>query len=1538
MLLALTLIVSIAPQLVFAAGNSYTDVPPNHWASGVIARWSGDGYGVLQGNGDGTFSPSKGLTLGELATILSKTFGYSERISADVTPGWADEAVEKAIAAGVVAKAPAIEASASVTREQAIKYISIAYGIAPAEGNTTFADDSVIGTEYKPYVKAFQQLGYIVGKGNNDFDPKSAYTRAEAMKVIDNTTSEIADISVSGHTYDRDLIVRKSGVTVKDTTVNHDLIIGQGIGNGEIKLDNVTIAGQLLAFGGGSISVVVKEGYKISSTLADKAFGQPLRLEGAFGTIIVANGTKAVITGKVDKLVILGNAEVVLNNAMVEAIEVNGDNVKLIANIGNALENAVVDANTVIISGDGTVKYVRVTEKAKSGVEVLTVPTKVTVHANAGSVKTKNGIIQPGTTVTTTNPSIGWTGGGYSGGGSSSATTTPPATPTTTPPATPTTTPPATPTTTPSATPTTTPSATPTTTPSATPTIALPNDDFSLYSVTDVLSAGNSIMVETTATGNAILDVRVLSDVTGISTSWESGNLLSSGQTYLDEAVEKEFIAVEVSSALPEYFVVVATLREENGNELCDPYIFIENTKAYESYESKTVEDFDNERVINLDDDDTNNFMVVSEGIPYIQAGANGHDFLDATQSDIGIFVIANASETVAELVSGDRLVIAGEDNMIYLIKIIHISNENSNVTINATIDPAIGEFVEYIKIDIDGVEFGEPIMDMSDADEGVILLDDDDGYDLTIDHSDDAPFVDSLIDIPEEDAMSMAGAAIYATARAPLLRDDIDAGGSASGSISLEIGFERDPVEISGKVELKGTVSAKLVYDIVLFGADYFECKVSAGIETEAQIKVELKREGETSSSVEINLGTAYLPTPIAGLTVKAEVSAPFKWELSADLAATANAEIETGVRFGTVGFEPFLTKSLNADLKVEGDASITYGPKIALGISFLNSLEAKMTTEAGAEVKGTATLSHPNLTVTTEDSVHACTLCVDGNVDLLLKAGVNYKATLLDIDALTWEREHTFNEWRLPLAKFFVSIINASDSIYGGRLKFGWNSECDNSVYRTIIDPQKEDNTVSSAEVSVSKAGGGIVASGMGKITKMLYPGNYIASAQDSNFNFTDKSFTVVNAGQTVILPEANGQPDLDQGILNGDVMDAETNQAISGATIKAYSGETLIQNRTTGASGSYTMPLEAGAYRIDISAPGYIPYSNYLTVEAGRTHYLETFLMVTNEEGEGTTSVVIQDAVNGQSLSGVALAVTSGWGNINGDTILTASTDSSGQYSFTLPYGNYTVAMSLEGYVTDSFNIVVKQSPSTKYATLAPIQVSGEYRVVLTWGSSPSDLDSHLTANGGVHVYYSDMVSANAWLDIDDVTSYGPETITIGNLALLGGFKFSVHDYSNRSNGTTQLSSSGATVRVYRESDLLKTYFVPSGQSGTVWNVFSMAADGRITDLNNFEYQSDPSAVGSSGLLRSMNTTLPEQLKDYEAEASASDEEGIVDVAVDEGPSDGEGIEYDAADESASDKEGIVDVVADEGVSDEAGIEDDVADESESYQIAS
>ncbi|CAF2776046.1 unnamed protein product [Rotaria sp. Silwood2] len=84
------------------------------------------------------------------------------------------------------------------------------------------------------------------------------------------------------------------------------------------------------------------------------------------------------------------------------------------------------------------------------------------------------------------------------------------------------------------------------------------------------------------------------------------------------------------------------------------------------------------------------------------------------------------------------------------------------------------------------------------------------------------------------------------------------------------------------------------------------------------------------------------------------------------------------------------------------------------------------------------------------------------------------------------------------------------------------------------------------------------------------------------------------------------------------------------------------------------------------------------------------------------------------------------------------------------------------------------------------------SDQLEIVLKWGLTPRDLDSHLFVSDGRHVYYESKVDGNVSLDCDVTNGNGPETIKI---RLESGLKYLyvVHRYSRDG----QLTKSGATV---------------------------------------------------------------------------------------------------------------------------------------------
>ncbi|MCL2226125.1 MAG: S-layer homology domain-containing protein [Oscillospiraceae bacterium] len=394
--LAMLIVFTLIPTVALAANPSFADVPDEHWAHDVISRWSG--AGVLAGNDDGTFSPSRGLTLGELAAILSRTFGYTEREAATVSPAWAAEYVEKAIAAGVITQAATIDAGVTLTREQAVRLIVIAYAIEPVAGNTVFADDVLIGASYRPYVNAFQRLGLIAGY-NNQFDPQGSFTRAAAMMVLDNMTSAIVDESVSGEVFARDLIVRTAGVTIENTVVSGDLIVAHGVGDGEVTLDNVTVSGRLVLFGGGDSSIHITGGSQISVLVANKRGGAPVNISLSedstiTGGVQIAEGSHARISGNVDvEIRVAANVRLELaEGTVVTNIVVVGERVMIYISEGATSYRITIDGDDVLVHGRGQVDAVVV--YGGQGVQVLTSGTQIT-NLGRHPVEGEGGMVDP---------------------------------------------------------------------------------------------------------------------------------------------------------------------------------------------------------------------------------------------------------------------------------------------------------------------------------------------------------------------------------------------------------------------------------------------------------------------------------------------------------------------------------------------------------------------------------------------------------------------------------------------------------------------------------------------------------------------------------------------------------------------------------------------------------------------------------------------------------------------------------------------------------------------------------------------------------------------------------------------------------------------------------------------------------------------------------------------------------------------------------------------------------------------------------------
>lgn len=216
-------------------------------------------------------------------------------------------------------------------------------------------------------------------------------------------------------------------------------------------------------------------------------------------------------------------------------------------------------------------------------------------------------------------------------------------------------------------------------------------------------------------------------------------------------------------------------------------------------------------------------------------------------------------------------------------------------------------------------------------------------------------------------------------------------------------------------------------------------------------------------------------------------------------------------------------------------------------------------------------------------------------------------------------------------------------------------------------------------------------------------------------------------------------------------------------------------------------------------------------------------------------GSISGTVTDASTGNFISGATVNAIQ-----NDNVVAAAATGDDGTYTIPeLPGGTYIVEGRAPGFLRSTQeNIVVTLGlDTTVNFSLSPLLSVGQLRLVLAWGELPYDLDSHLwlPVEKPFHLYYarrgSPVVCPFAELDVDDTSSFGPETITIDQL-FTGIYRYAIYNYS----GSPAIITSQAQVQVLDSTGLIATFNIPTEGEGLWWHVMDINGDtGAITEVN-------------------------------------------------------------------------------------------------------
>jgi hypothetical protein len=365
---------------------------------------------------------------------------------------------------------------------------------------------------------------------------------------------------------------------------------------------------------------------------------------------------------------------------------------------------------------------------------------------------------------------------------------------------------------------------------------------------------------------------------------------------------------------------------------------------------------------------------------------------------------------------------------------------------------------------------------------------------------------------------------------------------------------------------------------------------------------------------------------------------------------------------------------------------------------------------------------------------------------------------------------------------------------------------------------------------------------------------------TAADVNHDGMDEAIVLYESGsgrsKVFVIGKAYAQ-------VQGRVVDAVTGADAAGIYVALYnSSDVFVAGTNTGTDGSYTLSAPVGTgYHATYTATDYMTatYVGINPSSSGATALETVKLVPAGATGAGVASGIISNAFDGAGVSGLTITLRPGMNNTAGTLAgYSATTGGGGAYSFAaLPGGIYTGEITGTGYLTSYFTIVSAggHTIANQNMSVTPVLTGNDIRIVLTWGTTPSDLDSHLTGpisgTTRFHVWYSSKrypISSGeatiAVLDHDVTTSYGPETITLSSTS--GGvYRYSVYNYSGGglSTPSTVLADSGAQVRVYQGAALIRTFNVPN-QGGTLWKVFEISGT-TITPFNTMSYHTAGSA---------------------------------------------------------------------------------------------
>ena len=370
-----------------------------------------------------------------------------------------------------------------------------------------------------------------------------------------------------------------------------------------------------------------------------------------------------------------------------------------------------------------------------------------------------------------------------------------------------------------------------------------------------------------------------------------------------------------------------------------------------------------------------------------------------------------------------------------------------------------------------------------------------------------------------------------------------------------------------------------KAVYDVKIFGKDYFEFETAINGAGGASLTLT----GGYSETFDLPLYSGKVPIGTTGLIAHLDLTVPL--EISAEATGHAQAGFTFDLGFSydpNSGFQPIKNRSVGAEARVEGEFSIKTGPQLVMRVPVLDMIEGSVSGWVGAIIKGELeNMNTDEKLPDREGKLHACDACVDIDINAFANVNANLSYDISeDFNGELFNKDILDLEWHVGDA--FLSILNEVQSIHGGKVTFGLG-ECRNYKYRVQVSALDMDGRELKG-VPLTLTGSKInTLAATSPAEAMLYEGAYSVHAQFESAD-ADKAFNVAGKARNVVVEEPAAE-------VSGTVTDHKTGKPIKGATVVITASNGGTRRMSTDSNGQYSFDrLRAGEYSFDFSANGY------------------------------------------------------------------------------------------------------------------------------------------------------------------------------------------------------------------------------------------------------------------------------------------------------------------------------------------------------------